>query len=97
MRDAERTAYENVLAGNAAELAAQVQPGDIVLLHDPQTAGLVATMLDRGAITIWRSHIGVDTSNEHTDTAWAVPAALRGTGACLCLLAPGVRAGVAGW
>ena len=70
LRAAERAAYEGVLVDNAAELAAQVQPGDVVLLHDPQTAGLVAAMLDRGAITIWRSHIGVDASNEYTEAAW---------------------------
>ena len=67
----ERTEYERVLEANALELRAMVQPGDIVLLHDPQTAGLVPAMNECGAITIWRSHIGIDTGNEHTEAAWS--------------------------
>src|SRR5689334_15313124 len=31
--------YAQVLAANAVELAARVRPGDVVLLHDPQTGG----------------------------------------------------------
>ena len=69
--DPERTHYEGVLAANGAQLEALVQPGDIVLLHDPQTAGLVQTMQERGAITVWRSHIGVDRSNESVELAWS--------------------------
>ena len=38
--DAERAHYEAVLRANLAELVARVSPGDIVLLHDPQTAGM---------------------------------------------------------
>ena len=34
--------YEQVLAANADELLRRVRPGDLVLLHDPQTAGLPA-------------------------------------------------------
>ena len=69
--DTERGHYERVLAANTAELQAMVAPGDIVLLHDPQTAGLVPAMQHRGAITVWRSHIGVDVSNDHVEQAWA--------------------------
>ena len=32
--------YERMLAANAAELLELIRPGDLVLLHDPQTAGL---------------------------------------------------------
>jgi trehalose synthase len=69
--EVERAHYEDVLEDNRAELQAHVQPDDIVLLHDPQTAGLIAAMKERGAITLWRSHIGIDESNEHTEQAWA--------------------------
>src|SRR5438309_2052754 len=41
---AERREYEQVMTRNAAALLEQVKPDDVVLLHDPQTAGLVATM-----------------------------------------------------
>ena len=69
--DAERAEYERVLTSNTAELQAMVQPGDIVLLHDPQTAGLVPAMQQCGAITVWRSHIGIDTANACTELAWS--------------------------
>jgi trehalose synthase len=62
--------YEEVLAANAAELTAAVQPGDIVLLHDPQTAGLAGALAGAGARVVWRCHIGADTHNEATRCAW---------------------------
>src|SRR6266498_1491712 len=36
----ERAHYEEILRPNAAELASVVRRRDVVLLHDPQTAGL---------------------------------------------------------
>ncbi len=62
--------YEQVLAANADELLRQVLPGDIVLLHDPQTAGLVAPLVRAGARVVWRCHIGVDWQNDATRWAW---------------------------
>jgi trehalose synthase len=53
------------------ELLQKVQPGDIVLLHDPQTAALAAPLAEEGALVVWRCHIGVDLSNEVTEAAWA--------------------------
>jgi len=38
---AEHTHYEKVLHDNLRALLGLVKPGDVVLLHDPQTAGLV--------------------------------------------------------
>ena len=55
---AERREYERVLHDNAVELTAIVRPGDVVVLHDPQTAALVPAMRRRGARTAWRCHIG---------------------------------------
>jgi trehalose synthase len=55
---AERATYEAVLAANAAELAALVRAGDIVVLHDPQTAGLAPALRRAGALVAWRCHIG---------------------------------------
>ncbi len=68
--EAERAHYRAVTEANLARLAEQVAPGDIVLLHDPQTAGLVEGVRRLGAIAVWRSHIGRDTPNELTDGAW---------------------------
>jgi len=56
----DRTLYEVTLRENAVELAASVRPRDIVVLHDPQTAGLAPHLLRAGAQVIWRCHIGTD-------------------------------------
>jgi trehalose synthase len=62
--------YARILAANAVELLGQVRPGDLVLLHDPQTAGLAAALASAGARVAWRCHIGVDWDNDATRAAW---------------------------
>jgi trehalose synthase len=71
LHDAERAHFEEVSAANGQELAAMVRPGDLVLVHDPQPAGLIPVLKSCGAVVVWRSHIGVDVSNECTDAAWS--------------------------
>jgi trehalose synthase len=66
----QRHVYEQVLAENLAQLADRVRPGDVVLLHDPQTAGLVGGLRALGARVVWRCHVGRDAPNELTDLAW---------------------------
>jgi trehalose synthase len=63
--------YARMLAANAVELCAQIRPGDLVLLHDPQTAGLTEYLTHAGALVAWRSHIGVDWQNDATEAAWS--------------------------
>jgi trehalose synthase len=67
----ETACYERVSAENLADFAALVEPGDVVILHDPQTAGLAAGLRSLGARVIWRSHIGADRENDNTDAGWA--------------------------
>ena len=67
----ERHDYDEVMDANLAELLELIDPGDLVLLHDPQTAGLADALKDQGAIVVWRCHIGIDESNEWTESAWA--------------------------
>lgn len=67
--EAEHRVYEEALEEPAAELKELMRPGDILLLHDPQTAGLVPA-IDNGTHVVWRSHIGRDQPNEHVDEAW---------------------------
>jgi trehalose synthase len=67
---AEASHYAQMLAANAAELAARVRPGDVVLLHDPQTAGLAAPLARAGARVVWRCHIGVGWQDEVTRAGW---------------------------
>jgi trehalose synthase len=66
----ERLIYERVTSANAGELAELVRPGDLVIAHDPQTAGLVQPLLDAGARVVWRCHVGLDTPNDLARDAW---------------------------
>ena len=59
-RGAERAVYEAVARDNAGPLLARVRPRDVVVLHDPQTAGLAPALAEAGATVIWRCHIGAD-------------------------------------
>jgi trehalose synthase len=67
---AEHRTYERTLAANAGELIPLIQPGDIVILHDPQTAGLVEPISRTGATLIWRCHVGRDHVNAAAREAW---------------------------
>lgn len=70
--DAEqRRIYERVSAANAEHFAAVVRPGDLVILHDPQTAGLVRPLAEAGARVAWRCHIGCDRPGGVAEEAWA--------------------------
>jgi trehalose synthase len=66
----ERTAYERTLATSSAELSRRVRPGDVVILHDPQTAGLIPGLAGAGIPVIWRCHVGADKPNDHVMDAW---------------------------
>lgn len=68
--DAQRHLFEEVSTANAAELAPMVRPRDIVIVHDPQPAGMVAALRERGAFVVWRCHIGHDTVNDEVERAW---------------------------
>ncbi len=67
---ADASHYVQILTANAAELLDQIRSGDLVLLHDPQTAGLAAALTSAGARVAWRCHIGVDWENDPTRAGW---------------------------
>ncbi len=67
---AEREVYERVTAQNAERLAAELHAGDVVLLHDPQTAGMVPMLAEQDVHVVWRSHIGIDEPNDDVREAW---------------------------
>ena len=67
---AESAHYVSVMEQNLPGLRERIRPGDVVLLHDPQTAGFVETLNGLGAIIIWRCHIGTNQHNEWTESAW---------------------------
>jgi trehalose synthase len=66
----EHAAYERTLEANGEALLEEVAAGDVVLLHDPQTAGLTRILKDAGAVVIWRCHVGLDMPNELAREAW---------------------------
>ena len=68
--DDARAAYEEALAANGEQLAAELEADDFVILHDPQTAGLIPDVKAAGVPVIWRCHIGVDAPNQIARDAW---------------------------
>jgi trehalose synthase len=67
---AERELYEGTLAKSASHLSPLLQAGDVVFLHDPQTAGLAPVSKAAGARVVWRCHIGADDPNPVARGAW---------------------------
>jgi trehalose synthase len=68
--DWERRQYEEALAQSCDEFCRMVGPRDIVLLHDPQTAGLIPRLKAAGVPVIWRCHVGIDNPTDLVRTAW---------------------------
>jgi trehalose synthase len=66
----ERAVYERALAASGEELAAIVNEGDIIYLHDPQTVGMVGALRSSGVRVVWRCHVGLDNPNELARQAW---------------------------
>ena len=66
----EHEVFERTLAANGEALRVQVRAGDVVFLHDPQTAALIEPMRRAGAIVVWRCHVGLDLPNELARRAW---------------------------
>ena len=68
--DAEHVLYEQGLSAAADDLRRMVRAGDVVVLHDPQTAGLVQAARAAGARVVWRCHIGIDHPDPLAQRAW---------------------------
>jgi trehalose synthase len=66
----EREHYEAELAPNGSDFCAMLAPQDIVILHDPQTAGLIPQVRAHGNRVVWRCHVGLDVPNEIAHGAW---------------------------
>src|SRR5688572_27025242 len=67
----DEAAYLPISERNARDLVALLRPGDVVLLHDPQTAGLVEPLQRHGVRVVWRCHVGTDTPNDLVRRAWS--------------------------
>jgi trehalose synthase len=68
--DEERSHYERTLAANLGGLRAAVRPGDVIVVHDPQPAGLVPALVAEGLRVVWRCHVGLDEANGWSERAW---------------------------
>ena len=68
---AARELFERVNRENAIALRELVSPGDIVVVHDPQSLPLAGLLQEAVPLrTIWRCHIGLDVENTATRSAW---------------------------
>jgi len=63
--------YSRVTEANAQSVISRIQPGDVVLLHDPQAAGLARPLAEAGVHVVWRCHVGHEQISEWTNQAWA--------------------------
>lgn len=67
----ERGIFERVSEWNAEWLDRGVEPGDVLVIHDPQPIALPTYMETEDLTTIWRCHIGLDEENDATRAAWS--------------------------
>jgi len=71
MSDEDRALYRRVSEQCADALKHHVDPNDVIAVHDPQPLGAGALLAeDYGLPALWRCHIGLDETNDSTDTAW---------------------------
>lgn len=66
----ERERYERELSSAADELRQYLEPGDILIVHDPQPAGLVPAAKRLGVHAVWRCHVGTDAPGPAARAAW---------------------------
>lgn len=70
LNEGDEALYEERLAGARDDLRSLLRPGDVVVVHDPQPAGLIPTVAELGAIAVWRCHIGTDHPAADARLAW---------------------------
>ena len=66
-----RRIYERTAEQNVRAFAGRVREGDVVIVHDPQPAGLIESARAAGAVVIWRCHVGLDRPNHYAREAWS--------------------------
>lgn len=66
----EHDEYRAVLQINADRLLQHVHVGDALVLHDPQTAGMIPLLHQAGHPVVWRCHVGVLDPNDLVREAW---------------------------
>jgi trehalose synthase len=66
----ERADYESALRENAGAIKRRTRRKDVLVLHDPQTAGLIPFLRDGVEKIVWRCHVGLDRPTVWADRAW---------------------------
>jgi trehalose synthase len=66
----ERKEYLRVIHRELTPLLDLARPGDVAVLHDPQTAGLAGPLVDAGLRVVWVCHVGVDAPTDIVRSAW---------------------------
>ncbi len=62
--------YRAVLTSQAELLAAQLDPGDVVVLHDPHTLGMAPVLAAAGHRVVWHCHVGTTEDASGPSTVW---------------------------
>jgi trehalose synthase len=70
LEDDEHAIYEQALRDDVADLLNRIGKNDVVIVHDPQPAGLINHMKDKVATIVWRCHVGLDMPNDTARQAW---------------------------
>jgi trehalose synthase len=68
--DDEREVYRRLLRRELTPLRDVARPGDVAVLHDPQTAGLIGPLVEAGLRVVWVCHVGVDRPDAVVRSAW---------------------------
>lgn len=68
--EAARDAYLGVLRREIGSILELVRPGDVAVVHDPQTAGMIPFLVDAGLRVVWVCHVGVDVPTDVVRSAW---------------------------
>src|SRR5450755_1825470 len=65
-----RRVFDEVTERNVTEFRKLIEPEDVVIIHDPQPAGLIPAIRDIGCPIVWRCHVGLDRPDPLTRRAW---------------------------
>lgn len=67
----DREVYERVNTQNIEKALEYIADGDLVVIHDPQPMPLARMIREKRKVkTVWRCHIGLESSNEVTRGVW---------------------------
>lgn len=66
----ERLHFEAVAKANWEAISGLIRPHDVVVVHDPQPAGLIPHLRRAGVCVLWRCHIGTELQSDVVRRSW---------------------------